>query len=54
VSEFNVANNTVIKNGESFLAPNALVVAADPITHEIYFPLMNGKPGLRIMRGENQ
>jgi hypothetical protein len=49
-----VANNTVIKRGESFLAPNAHVVAVDPTIHEIYFPLMNvnGKPALRIMRGE--
>jgi DNA-binding beta-propeller fold protein YncE len=54
VSEFSVANNTVTKRGESFLAPNAHVVAVDPTTHEIYFPLMNvnGKPVLRIMRGE--
>ena len=51
VSEFNVANNTVNKTGESLLAPNAHVVAIDPTTHEIYFPLMNvnGKPVLRIV-----
>jgi YVTN family beta-propeller protein len=51
VSEFNIANNTVNKTGESLLAPNAHVVAVDPTTHEIYFPLMNvnGKPVLRIM-----
>jgi DNA-binding beta-propeller fold protein YncE len=52
VSEFNVAKETVVKTGESVLAPNAHVVAIDPTTHEIYFPLMNvdGKPVLRIMR----
>jgi hypothetical protein len=56
VSKFNVASNTVIESGESFLAPNAHVVAVDPSTREIYFPLMNvnGKPVLRIMRGEEQ
>jgi DNA-binding beta-propeller fold protein YncE len=52
VSEFNVARETVVKTGESVLAPNAHVVAIDPTAHEIYFPLMNvnGKPVLRIMR----
>jgi DNA-binding beta-propeller fold protein YncE len=52
VSEFNIAKNTVVKTGESRLAPNSHVVAIDSTTHEIYFPLVNvdGKPVLRIMR----
>jgi len=55
VSEFNVAKNTVSKTGESLLAPNGHVVAVDPSSHEIYFPLMNvsGKPLLRIMRRQS-
>jgi len=52
VSEFSVSGNSVSKSGESFLAHNAHVVAVQPSTHEIYFPLMNvnGKPVLRIMQ----
>jgi DNA-binding beta-propeller fold protein YncE len=52
VSEFTVSGATISKSGESFLAPNAHVVAVHPTTHEIYFPLMNvaGRPVLRIMR----
>jgi DNA-binding beta-propeller fold protein YncE len=54
VSEFSVSGNSVSKTGESFLARNAHVVAVQPATHEIYFPLMNvdGKPVLRIMQAE--
>jgi YVTN family beta-propeller protein len=56
VSEFSVSGNRVSKTGESFLARNAHVVAVQPTTHEIYFPLMNvnGKPVLRIMQPENE
>jgi YVTN family beta-propeller protein len=52
VSEFSVSANSISKSGESFLARNAHVVAVQPATHEIYFPLMNvnGKPLLRIMQ----
>jgi DNA-binding beta-propeller fold protein YncE len=55
VSEFTVTDGNISKSGEAFLAPNAHVVAVQPATHEIYFPLMNvnGKPVLRIMRGGN-
>jgi DNA-binding beta-propeller fold protein YncE len=51
VSEFSVSGGNISKTGESFLARNAHVVAIQPATHEIYFPLMNvdGKPVLRIM-----
>ena len=54
VSEFSVAGSAVIKSGESFLAPHAHVVAVQPSTHEVYFPLMDvdGKPVLRIMQPE--
>jgi DNA-binding beta-propeller fold protein YncE len=53
VSEFKVSEGKVSKTGESFLAPDAHVVAIHPISHEIYFPLkdIGGKPVLRIMRG---
>ncbi len=56
VSEFSVSGNSVSKSGESFLARNAHVVAVQPVSHEIYFPLMNvnGKPVLRIMQEERQ
>ena len=51
ISQFKVANSKVSKTGESLLALNAHVVAVDPVTYVIYFPLMNvdGKPVLRIM-----
>jgi DNA-binding beta-propeller fold protein YncE len=54
VSEFSVAGNAISKSGESFLARNAHVVAVQPGTHEVYFPLMNvdGKPVLRVMQPE--
>jgi YVTN family beta-propeller protein len=53
VSEFKLSDGKVSKTGESFLAPDAHVVAIHPISHEIYFPLkdVGGKPVLRIMRG---
>jgi YVTN family beta-propeller protein len=56
VSEFSLVGGDISKSGESFLALNAHVVAIQPSTHEIYFPLMNvnGKPVLRIMRAENE
>jgi DNA-binding beta-propeller fold protein YncE len=56
VSEFKVSDGKITKTGESLLALNAHVVAIHPMTHEIYFPLMNvnGKPVLRIMRGGHE
>jgi YVTN family beta-propeller protein len=53
VSEFKVSDGKISKTGESLLARNAHVVAIHPMTHEIYFPIMDvdGKPVLRIMRG---
>lgn len=52
VSIFNVEADNVSKIGEGLLGPNAHVVGADPITHHVYFPLMNlgGRTVLRIMR----
>lgn len=54
VSEFKVSDGKISKTGESRLAPNAHVVAVNPTTHDIYFPLMDvdGKTELRIMRGD--
>jgi DNA-binding beta-propeller fold protein YncE len=52
VSEFGVSDGDVTKTGESFVARDAHVVAVQPASHEVYFPLMNvaGKPVLRIMQ----
>jgi DNA-binding beta-propeller fold protein YncE len=52
VSEFGVSGGDIRKTGESFVARDAHVVAVQPATHEVYFPLMNvdGKPVLRIMQ----
>jgi DNA-binding beta-propeller fold protein YncE len=52
VTEFDVSGGNISKTGESFVAPHAHVVAVQPATHEVYFPLMNvdGKPVLRIMQ----
>jgi DNA-binding beta-propeller fold protein YncE len=51
VSVFRVGTEGVSKVGEGFLGDNAHVVAADPTTHRVYFPLRNvaGKAVLRIM-----
>jgi DNA-binding beta-propeller fold protein YncE len=56
VSEFNIAAGKISKMGESFVAHNAHVVAVQPITHEVYFPIMNvdGRPVLRVMHPGNQ
>lgn len=52
VSEFDVSSDHISKIGQSLVARNAHVVAVDPSSHEVYFPLMDvdGKPVLRIMR----
>jgi len=51
VTMFRLGVNAVSKLAESFVGPNSHVVAVDPTTHEIYFPLMDfgGKTILRIM-----
>lgn len=50
VSVFGVKDRTLDKIGESHLAPAAHVVAVDPVTHRLYFPLQNsaGRPVLRV------
>ncbi len=52
VSIFKAESGSVSKIGETFVGPNAHVVAVDPSTHQAYFPLMNlhGRTVLRIMR----
>lgn len=51
VSVFGVEHGAVIKLGEGFLGDNSHVVAVDPRTHRVYFPLkdLDGHPALRIM-----
>jgi hypothetical protein len=51
VTAFKLGTGTVDKAAESFVAMNAHVVAVDPTTHRVYFPLkdVNGKTVLRIM-----
>lgn len=52
VSLFKSESRQVSKIGEGFLGPNAHVVAADPASHQSYFPLkdLGGKTMLRVMR----
>ena len=51
VSVFQVEANGVTKLGHAFLADNAHVVAVDPSTHSVFFPLrrVGGKAVLRVM-----
>ena len=51
VSVFKLESSTVTKLADDILAPNAHVVAVDPTTHKVYFPIKNlgGKPTLRVM-----
>ncbi|HEV2262668.1 MAG TPA: YncE family protein, partial [Candidatus Rubrimentiphilum sp.] len=55
VSVFDVSNGRFRKLGQSELALNAHVVAADAKSHLVYFPLkdVQGKPTLRIMRPQS-
>jgi YVTN family beta-propeller protein len=50
VSVFRVATGSVKKLGDEFIGPNAHVVAVDPATHRVYFPLKNlsGHTAMRI------
>jgi hypothetical protein len=52
VSLFRLGTGSVTKLAEAVLAPNAHIVAVDPATHEVYFPLQNldGKTALRIVK----
>jgi len=49
---FGFEGGKVVKVGEVFSGPHAHVVAVDPLTHDVYFPLMNldGATALRIVR----
>ena len=51
VSVFRAQGGQVAKVAETLLGPNAHVVAVDPATHKVYFPLkdLGGRPVLRIM-----
>jgi YVTN family beta-propeller protein len=51
-SVFQVDNGGARKLGQGFLADNAHIVAVDPATHRIYFPLrsLGGRAVLRIMQ----
>jgi len=51
ISVFRVEAHGAAKLGEDFLADNAHVVAVDPATHRVYFPLRHtdGRSVLRIM-----
>jgi len=51
VSAFDITAGRLRKLGEEQLGVNAHVLAADPKTHLVYFPLMDvrGRPTLRIM-----
>jgi DNA-binding beta-propeller fold protein YncE len=50
VSVFDVSDSRLTKLGEGFYADNAHVVAVDPLSHHLFFPLrnVNGHPVLRI------
>jgi DNA-binding beta-propeller fold protein YncE len=52
VSVFQVGASGAAKLGQAFLADNAHVVAVDPATHRVFFPLRNvgGKAVLRVMQ----
>jgi YVTN family beta-propeller protein len=51
VSIFDISAPTLRKLGEARLADNAHIVAADPVSHRVYFPLRNqaGQAVLRVM-----
>lgn len=51
VSVYDVGNGAFTRIAQAFLAPNAHVVAVDPATHRVYFPLQNvgGRPVMRVM-----
>jgi DNA-binding beta-propeller fold protein YncE len=49
VAVFAEHGRKLVKLGQSFLAPDAHVVAVDSTTHLVYFPLQTG-PKLQIMK----
>jgi DNA-binding beta-propeller fold protein YncE len=51
VSVFDVANGALTRVAQAFVHLNAHVVAVDPATHRVYFPLrsVGGRPVMRVM-----
>jgi hypothetical protein len=51
VSAYDVGAGALRRIGQAFVAPNAHVVAVDPTTHRVYFPLrdVGGRPVMRAM-----
>ena len=52
VAMFSARSGETTRLGADFIGPNAHVVAVDPLTHSVFFPLKNvgGRPVLRIMK----
>lgn len=53
-SLFRLEERKLVKLGDTRIGPNAHVVAVDPTTHLVYFPIktLDGHPALRVMRPE--
>ncbi len=51
VSVYDISGRRLHRIAQAFLHVNAHVVAVDPPTHRVYFPLQNvdGKPVMRVM-----
>jgi DNA-binding beta-propeller fold protein YncE len=51
VSVYDISGRRLHRTAQAFLHLNAHVVAVDPATHRVYFPLrnVNGKPVMRVM-----
>jgi DNA-binding beta-propeller fold protein YncE len=51
VSVYDVANHALTREAQAFLALHAHVLAVDPATHRVYFPLqdVDGRPTMRVM-----
>ncbi len=50
-SVYDVSGGSLRRVAQAFVAPNAHVVAVDPATHRVYFPLrdVGGRPVMRVM-----
>jgi hypothetical protein len=55
VSVYDVAAGRLERIAQAYLELHAHVVAVDPATHRVYFPLQSvgGKPVLRVMEPRN-
>nr|MDQ6943713.1 hypothetical protein [Candidatus Eremiobacteraeota bacterium] len=51
VSVYDITGRRLHRTAQAFLLVNAHVVAVDPATHRVYFPLQDvgGKPVIRVM-----